>query len=100
MANDESFIDGKAARVVAGLIAVATTALVIWLNWHVLVPPPPKEEDEAKLNPEFVNCRDQRLTTVNKMKQDGVINEQQFQQFTERAVATCAGQFPPGGTTQ
>lgn len=100
MAGKQSFVDGNGARVVAGLIALAAAGLLIWINWHLIVPPPPKEDDDAKLNPEFVACRDQRLTTVNKMKDDGVINDQQFQQFKERAIATCAGQFPPGGSTE
>ncbi|MEM7428716.1 MAG: hypothetical protein AAF441_21710 [Pseudomonadota bacterium] len=100
MAEDEGFIDGNGARAVAGVVAIGAAALLVWLNWHVLVPPPPKEQDDAGLNPEFVACRDQRLTTVTKMKQDGVINDQQFGQFRERAIATCAGQFPPGGDTQ
>ena len=100
MAGAEKFVDGAGARAVAGLIALAAAGLLLWINWNVLFPPPITEEDDAKLNPEYVACRDQRLTTVNKMKDDGVINDEQFQQFRERAIATCAGQFPPGGSTE
>ena len=98
MAETGSFLDGAGARITAGLIALACAGLILFVNWHVLFPPPKKKADEdAKLNPEFVACRDARLVTVQKMKKDGVINEEQFTQFSARAVETCAGQFPPGG---
>lgn len=98
MADPESILDGPGARITAGLIALACAGLILFLIWHVLFPPPKKKADEdAKLNPEFVACRDGRLATVEKMKQDGVINEDQFKQFSARAIETCAGQFPPGG---
>ena len=100
MAQHEAFIDGKGARAIAALVAVGAACLLVWINWYTFFPPPSEKADDAKLNPEFVACRDGRLTTVNKMKQDGVINDQQFQQFKERAIATCAGQFPPGGSTE
>ena len=37
------------------------------------------------------------LNKVEKMKEDGIIDERQYAEFIERAVSTCAGQFPPGG---
>ena len=97
MSERKSFVDGVGARLLAGLIVLGCAGLLLFLNWHVLYPPPAKQVDDAKPNPEFVACRDARVGTVNKMKADGVINDQQFAQFTERAVATCAGRFPPGG---
>ena len=100
MARTGKFVDGAGARAVAGLIALAAAALLLWIKWSTLFPQPTADEDDAKLNPEFVACRDQRLTTVTKMKDDGVINDQQFEQFRERAIATCTGQFPPGGSTE
>lgn len=97
MAGQRNFIDSVGARLIAGIIVLGCAGLLLFLNWHVLYPPPAEKVDDAKLNPEFVACRDSRLADVNKMKSDGVINDQQFAQFTERAVATCAGQFPSGG---
>ena len=98
MAERESFIDGPVPRIIAGILAAACLGLIVFLNWHVMFPPPAKQGvDDAKLNPEFVACRDARLVTVQKMKDDGVIDEAQFAQFSARAVETCAGQFPPGG---
>ena len=98
MAQDDSILDGAGARITAGLIAVACIALVLFLSWHILFPPPQKKgADDASLNPEFVACRDARLATVEKMKQDGVLTAEQFAQFSARAIDTCAGQFPPGG---
>ena len=97
MVERRNALDGWMARLVALLIVLACAGTILYLNWHIFYPPPAKEVDDAKLNPEFVACRNNRLKIVNKMKSDGVINDQQFAQFTERAVATCAGQFPPGG---
>lgn len=77
---------------------MACAGLVLFLNWHVLFPPLKKKAaEDANLNPEFVACRDAQLATVEKMKQDGVLSDEQFTQFSARAVDTCAGQFPPGG---
>ncbi len=100
MAARESALDGFAARLTAGLIALAAAALLIWINWDRFVPPPEDAAADASLNPRYVACRDQRLGDVTKMNDDGVITNQQFQQFSERALATCAGQFPPGGTPE
>ncbi|MEM1198664.1 MAG: hypothetical protein AAGI06_05075 [Pseudomonadota bacterium] len=98
MTEQDSIMDGPGSRIVAGLIGVTSLGLIIFLNWHVMFPPPVKKaEDDAKLNPEYVACRDARLVTVQKMKDDGVINDDQFTQFSARAEETCAGQFPPGG---
>jgi len=98
MAEPDSILDGRGARITAGLIALACAGLVLFLNWHVLFPPPKKKAaEDASLNPEFVACRDARLATVEQMKQDGVLTAEQFKQFSARAVDTCAGQFPPGG---
>ncbi|MEM8686740.1 MAG: hypothetical protein AAGF81_05405 [Pseudomonadota bacterium] len=98
MAEPETFIDSPGARIVAGTIGAVCIGLLVFLNWHVMFPPPVKQgEDDAKLNPEYVKCRDARLVTVQKMKDDGVITDAQFTQFSARAEETCAGQFPPGG---
>ncbi len=97
MSDRESRLDGQVARLAAGIVALACAGMVAYLNWHAFFPPPKQEADEAKLNPKFVECRDARVADVDKMKADGVINQEQFVQFRERAISTCAGQFPPGG---
>ncbi len=98
MADPDSVMDGPGPRIIAGLIGAACIGLIIFINWHAMFPPPVKKgEDDAKLNPEYVACRDARLVTVQKMKDDGVITDDQFAQFSARAEETCAGQFPPGG---
>ncbi len=97
MAGEHSALDGKAARLTAALIALACAALLLHTAWDTLFPPPKKRVDEAALNPDFIACRDARLATVSKMKEDGVIDERQFAEFSKRAVSICAGQFPPGG---
>ena len=98
MAKPDSTLDRPAARLAAALVVLACVGLILFVNWHTMFPPPKKKaDDDANLNPEFVACRNERLATVEKMKQDGVISEEQFSQFSARAVESCAGQFPPGG---
>lgn len=97
MSEQNNVLDGAGARIAAGVIALICLGLVAYVNWHHVFPPPKKVADDAKLNPEFVACRDARLATVSKMKNDGILTEEQITQFTARAVDTCAGQFPPGG---
>ncbi len=98
MSARSSVLDGRGARIIAGLIVIACAGFLLFVNWHTFFPPPVKNaDDDANLNPEFVACRNERLATVEKMKQDGVITDAQFKQFSTRSVETCAGQFPPGG---
>jgi hypothetical protein len=51
----------------------------------------------ANLNPDYVKCHDERVGQVQKMLDEGVINQDKLVEFQDRAIAACAGQFPPGG---
>ncbi len=55
------------------------------------------EDSDAGLNPDFIKCRDERVGQVEKMRSEGVVGDDKFAEFKDRAIATCAGQFPPGG---
>ena len=91
--EDRGFLDGLLMKAVAGAVIVGCVGLLAFLNRDLLVDKP--VADDQSLNPEFVECRDARVGQVQKMLDDGVINETNFKVFKERAIDTCAGQFPP-----
>ena len=82
-------------KVIAALIALACIAALVILNQSSFFPGVQQKADAAT-NPEYIKCRDQRLSDVEKMKKDGVIDEARVAQFSERALAMCAAQHPPG----
>ena len=45
-------------------------------------------------NPALAACLDKRIGDVNKMRDDGVINDSQFEEFTRRARELCLSQNP------
>ena len=88
-----SALEGGAARIVAlGVFALCVAILGYMHRGDIF---PPEAAREAALNPEFIECRDKRVATVDKMLADGVIAEAQHTQFAERAVSICADRFPP-----
>ncbi len=93
-AGDTSLI----ARLVAVAVILCASAVIAYHHRDDLFPP--EKAEEAGLNPEFVKCRDERTAQVQKMKSDGLINDEQFSTFTERAVAFCTSQFPPDAATR
>lgn len=84
---------GFAGRIVAALVALACIAAIAWLNRAWLWPR--QAGEEAGLNPQFVACRDKRLGDVAAMRDKGVISQTQYSDFSKRAIALCAGRFPP-----
>jgi len=88
-----SALEGRAARIVALGVFGLCAAILGYMHREDIFPP--EAAEDAALNPEFVACRDKRVATVDKMLSDGVIQEQQHKQFTERAVSICADKFPP-----
>ncbi|MGI9482607.1 MAG: hypothetical protein ACR2OR_09640 [Hyphomicrobiales bacterium] len=83
-----------ADKIIAGILALLCVAGLIYLNWLSLTPGG-KVEEGAALNPEYVKCRTQRLADVTRMKNEGLIDEAKFEQFSKRAVDLCAAQYPP-----
>ena len=88
-----SALDGGAARIAALGVFALCAAILFYIHRGDIFPP--EAAKEAALNPEFVECRDKRVATVDKMLADGVIAKAQHAQFTERAIAICADKFPP-----
>ncbi len=95
--NDDNgkggFLDGLFMRIIAGIVIVVCVGLLAYLNRDRLADKPVAEE--SGLNPEFVKCRDERVGQVEKMFNEGVIQQDKFELFKKRAIDTCAGQFPP-----
>lgn len=92
----EKFIDSAAMRFIVALVVMGCIGLLAYLN-RDLISTMSREAETEKLNPAFVKCRDERVGEVNKMVEDGLIKERAAKTFRERAINTCAGQFPPGG---
>ena len=107
--TNRRFLDGWGARVLASLVVVLCVFALGYLNrgsfdLNALLATRGAGDASVEagnngkpLNPEFAKCRDERVGQVERMLSEGVINDAKFVQFKERAVATCAGQFPPGG---
>jgi hypothetical protein len=90
-----SFADSRQARLLAFAVFVACLALLVYMHREDLWP---AEIDEAAgLNPEFIACRDARTVTLDEMLSEGLIDADRHAQFTGRAVAICASEFPMGG---
>ncbi len=88
---------GRLGRVIALTVFAACAGVLGYMHRADLLPQQPQED--ASVNPEFIACRSERTGHVEKMLSDGVIDQAQHDQFTERAVSYCAAQFPPGGNT-
>jgi hypothetical protein len=80
-------------RIIAALLALVCIAGLVYLNKQVLFPA--EGHARAGTNPEYTECRAQRLADVQKMRDDGMIDDAKFAQFSDRAIALCAAQFPP-----
>ena len=92
--KDDGFLDGMFVKYLAGAVIVACVGMLAWLNRDILFPNPALQEAET-VNPEFIKCRDERVAQVTKMRDDGVINDKQFEVFKGRAIETCAGRYTP-----
>jgi len=78
---------------VAVVVVLACVAGLAYLHRGDLLPA--AEDDDAGLNPEFVACRTERLGDIDKMRDDGLIDDAQEEQFAARALAYCTSRFPP-----
>jgi hypothetical protein len=100
---DRHFLDTWIARLIVGLIGLAALA-AIWGVYNVqtgasstATSPGAGLGTAAATNPAFVQCRDQRTAEIDRMLSEGLIDEARHEEFTRRAIQTCAGQFPPDG---
>ncbi len=89
------FWDGSGGRIAAVIVIVICVAALGFIHRNDLFPP--EKPKAAKLNPEFVKCRKQRLTPVDNMLDQRVITQAQHATFKGRALAFCTARFPPEG---
>jgi hypothetical protein len=88
-AAKDSFIDGWGARLVALGVILAVGAVLLRIHWFDLFPPP---QAAVEPNDPVALCLAARSADIDAMLADGVINEQQAQQFKGRAEALCEAQ--------
>jgi len=97
------FLDGRAARVLAGLIALVALMIMahIWSNAaRVDLAGRPRAPEAAALSDPsgyqaFNKCKAERTADVDRMLSQGLISAQQHADYLEKAIETCAGRFPP-----
>ena len=93
-AAGHSFLDRPAARLVAVLVAVLAGAALAWINRDAFLPAHDATTVKAG-NPQLAACLADRIGAVDRMRQEGVINERQYNEFRGRAEAFCTAQYPP-----
>lgn len=82
------------ARLIAIMVMVASAGVLTWHHRDDLFPAP--EEEATSINPEREACLTQRFGEIDTMIADGIINQQQADQFRTRAEAFCIGTTAPG----
>ncbi|MEI2385998.1 hypothetical protein [Breoghania sp. JC706] len=92
-AAERSFLDRPAARLLALIVAALAATALAWINRDAFVSAPVGTTATAG-NPDLAACLAERGGAVDRMKQDGVIDARQYNQFRARAEAFCAAQYP------
>lgn len=104
--SNSSFVDTKAARVVAACIAIviAIVLISVWSedfsrltsgNQTNPLPDSTSATTETTVaNPALAACFEQRIGDVDKMKEDGILSDAQYASFRARAESLCRQQNP------
>lgn len=96
MKETEHFLDQPIARFFALFIALAllTSMFFIWKDDFFISNNNENVQTQDKIdNPNYVKCIKNRVAAVNKMKTDGVVSEQQYQIFKDRAINYCRTKY-------
>jgi hypothetical protein len=103
--HTEGFSNSGEARIVAAIFA-AILGFAIWFNWAddikalfaeqpPALPPSAEVREPAKpANPALRECLDKRVGDVDRMKEEGIISDSQYEAFRSRAVNLCRAQHP------
>ncbi|NNE22965.1 MAG: hypothetical protein HKN11_10185 [Rhizobiales bacterium] len=91
--EDTGFLDSFFMRIMAGVVIVVCVGILAFLNREKLIAQ--SVEEPPGLNPDFVKCRDIRVAQVDKLLADGIIKQDRYEVFRNRAIEACTGQFPP-----
>ena len=84
-----SFLDRPAARWLAVLCAAAALGVLGYMHRDDLFPP---EDLGSAADPAFAACYGPRAADADKMRREGVINDDQATLFKARAEAYCIAQ--------
>ncbi len=94
VASQRPWLDGRAARGVAVLVAASAGAVLAYLHRDDLFPSqrmaPPEEAA-------FVGCMAERAAGIDEMVRQQVITSEQEALFRQRAEALCRAQAAPAG---
>lgn len=100
----ESFADSMYARLIALAIAVGLGA-ILYANWgddfraefaedRPAIPLIAQQPPLTSVNAALQSCLDERVGHVDRMKADGVIGDEQYASFRQRAEQLCQAQNP------
>jgi hypothetical protein len=89
-----SALDRPSARVAAGLIVLLVLAALAWMHREDLFPS--QEAAPAAADDPAARCFAERGAEVDRMRDEGTINDQQAALFKSRAEAFCQAQFGGG----
>lgn len=99
MAGTKTVVDTRAARVVALVLAVALAA-VFYAVWREevstlfgdLTAPEAESLTVTHEDPAVAACLESRIADVDRMRDDGLIDDAQHGVFAERAASLCVAQ--------
>ena len=90
-------LDGPAARVVAGAVALAGLAFLGWIHRADLFPPDPGAAPANPAQAAFQACFAPQTARIGADVDSGLITEAQATLFRSRAEAWCADRAAKGG---
>jgi hypothetical protein len=85
-------LDGRAARIVALLVAAAVAALLAYVKWDNVFPPKRAASPEEAA---FQQCMAERAAGIDEMVRQQAITSEQESLFRSRAEALCRAQSAP-----
>lgn len=92
--SERAFLDRPLARLIALLVFLAAAASLAWLHRADLWP----EADRAMADDPFAICFAERAADIDRMRAEGVIDDQRAALFRTRAEAMCRAEAGgPGG---
>ena len=89
-----SFLDTVAARILALLVFLACAGALVWLNREAWLGFGPQQTAAEQA---LAQCVAERSDDIEHMRQEGVIGDDQAEQFRSRAEAMCAAIAGGGG---
>ncbi|WP_193184592.1 hypothetical protein [Nisaea sediminum] len=88
-----SFIDSWRARAVAGLVLAGAVASLAYLHRDDIAGLTGGQPVALPANGPLAECLAERYGAVDKMREEGIIDEAKHQLFRQRAAAMCQDRF-------